>query len=1340
MTPSARALLCAAVAAVVCAGGAAALAPDRTIAQYIHRTWTDLDGLPSSLARGLAQTPDGYLWVGTTEGLARFDGFRFVVYNRANTPEFRENEIRGVFVDSRGCLWVGFPATGVVRRCGGPWERLGPPDAFAGNDFAEDVRANVHVSTDRGVLRFEDGGFRSVDPSVESSPTTGLAADQAGRIWYASHRGALSYLDDGGAPHAVPLPGPLDTPITLAFPAPGELLLGTFDGLYRWRGGRLDRIDRFLGLTDSGGGLLVDRDGNLWSGGWHGGGLARIRGNDVSHADKRHGLTGDRVLRLLEDREGNLWASTWDGGLNRFTAGAFITYSVQDGLAGDAVRSISEDRAGHLWIGTGSGLSRFDGRSWRSWARADGLPHDTAYVAAELPGGDILVGTLGGLAVVRDDRVLPVAAAGPPISSAFSLLVDRLGRVWIGTGTQGLARLNEGRIELLPGTGATVVYTLFLDRAGTLWAGTLDGLYRLAPGAAALERVEVPHDRARLVVVASLEDSRGDLWFGTIEGGVIHVRDGVVRWLTTRDGLFDDTAFGILEDASGDLWLSTARGIYTMARRDVDAFLAGSAPRLRYRLFDEDDGLATRSADGGNGNAAYRTRDGRLWFATIRGLSVVDPATLPPPPPPPPVLLESVAVAGQPQPLAAGLDVGPGRTRLDVEYTAIHLRAPSRLRFRHRLAGLEPGWIEAGARRQASYPAVPPGDYAFEVQASLDGERWGPATTLTLAVAPHFWQTGWFAALFAGVLAAAVAGGVRLRLAALRRRSVELEAIVAARTGELVEEQRRAADAEQARERAQRELEATRELEGLVDFGRAVAGILDPDEIVARLDHAVSVRWGGAWRALVAWREGREVLLHEAGDGATARLDAKAVAAVAAGIPGWRRARLLVGAGGDASASSGLIGVLADAGAVAAAPLVSGATMVGVVAIGPRRDGRAYDERDLAHLLGLATQAALALEGAWQAQEALRWQYLSEARREWLQLDVAGRVAFAAVARLGAQAPLDRDTAAAATAQALGGGAAKERAHAAIARLVEHGVLLGAADGSLRIGRPRWLALPEIRLPLAEIARQAAARVGAYRLAERIGSGGMAEVYHAVNVHDGSPAAVKLLHPHLTADRDARDRLEREGELAAAIDHPNVVRLLERGEHEGRLYLAMELLAGETLAARLRRGPLPLAEAVRAGRQLASGLAALHAAGVVHRDVNSANVMIADDGRYVLLDLGLARGLASTTLTQAQTVLGTLPYMSPEQLRGEPLDPRTDLWSLGVVLHEMLTGELPWDGDTSVRMALEILGAREVPARRLAPDLPAPLRDLLARLLDPDRDRRLASASAVAQALVSYPV
>ncbi|MBP7589635.1 MAG: serine/threonine protein kinase, partial [Thermoanaerobaculia bacterium] len=302
--------------------------------------------------------------------------------------------------------------------------------------------------------------------------------------------------------------------------------------------------------------------------------------------------------------------------------------------------------------------------------------------------------------------------------------------------------------------------------------------------------------------------------------------------------------------------------------------------------------------------------------------------------------------------------------------------------------------------------------------------------------------------------------------------------------------------------------------------------------------------------------------------------------------------------------------------------------------------------------------------------------------------------------------------------------------------ILSRGAPSEAASSELRVERDRWLLLPEIRLPLAEIVRQSAQKIGAYQLIERIGAGGMGEVYRAVNVHDGTPAAVKILFPEQTADPTARKRLEGEGEIVAALEHPGIVRLLERGEHAGRLYLAMELLPGDTLAQRLTRGKLSERRALQMGTQIASALQALHAHGVIHRDVTAGNIMCLPSGRFVLLDFGLARGAARTTLTEAATMVGTLPYMAPEILRSEAVDEASDLWSLGVVLFEALVGHLPWgEGQPTLQMALAIARLDASPEVLARAPLRSGVAQLLAELLHPDSRKRLRDAAEVAERL-----
>jgi protein kinase-like protein len=453
---------------------------------------------------------------------------------------------------------------------------------------------------------------------------------------------------------------------------------------------------------------------------------------------------------------------------------------------------------------------------------------------------------------------------------------------------------------------------------------------------------------------------------------------------------------------------------------------------------------------------------------------------------------------------------------------------------------------------------------------------------------------------------------------------------------------------------------------------------------------------------------------------------------------GWLTPFRLEDATGDA-----LCGRLAELGVQAVVPLVSGETVLGFAALGERHEKALWRDDDLEHAAGLAGQAVVALEGTWQSQEASHWRRLSEAKDEWRQLDPTARLIYLAVARLGGPAPGpigDFGTALRNVLVEAGASLPEARIAAAVERLVATGALSRDPDGALRPERETWLLLPEARQPLAEIARGTRLRVGAYELYERIGSGGMGDVYRAENVHDRSPAAVKLLPDRIGEDEDLRQRFEREGAIVAQLAHPNIVRLLGRGEHEGRLYLAMELLDGEPLSGRLRRGAMPSAEVLAGIRDIASALGALHERDVIHRDVKTSNVMRTASGRWVLLDFGLARSLLETTRTGEGSLVGTLPYMSPERIKGRPGGKSADIWALGIVLFQLLTGRYPWESLINETLIVEITQTRPDVARFVAPVAGAELSTVVEAMLDPDPETRMPDGAALLRALENVRV
>ncbi len=397
--------------------------------------------------------------------------------------------------------------------------------------------------------------------------------------------------------------------------------------------------------------------------------------------------------------------------------------------------------------------------------------------------------------------------------------------------------------------------------------------------------------------------------------------------------------------------------------------------------------------------------------------------------------------------------------------------------------------------------------------------------------------------------------------------------------------------------------------------------------------------------------------------------------------------------------------------------------LVALIGIGWKLSDEEFDARDEEFLLDVARQLSVGIENQ-------RLRTLRVAESDWRMLDRHSRLIFAGITRL-TTAQLDSKEALIEGLKQMfldaGIKTSEIQIGVGVQRLLDRSTIV-LRNERFEVGDTRFLALPDVRRPLRGLADGLKQRIGAYELMEKIGSGGMGEVFRAVNVHDDSFAAIKLL-PELEIEKEeARKRLEREGAVISSLAHPNVVRLLERGEHDGRIYLAMELLEGDTLAESIRRSSWNQLTAYQVALEVASALAALHQAGVVHRDVKSSNVMLTRSGRTVLLDFGIARSAGTTSITSQQRVLGSLPYISPEQLRGESVDSRADVWSFGIVLSEIFTGRRPWKSHDSTNLALEILSTRpEVPDARI----PSQLTSLIERMIDPSLDRRLRNGNEV---------
>lgn len=767
---------------------AAAPTPERPSASYHSQTWTTEQGLPGDTVRAVTQTRDGYLWVATQAGLARFDGVRFKVFGKQNEPAFRTDECNVLLEGSDGSLWVGTIGGGLMRYREGRFETYGraeglPTDVI--NGLYEDREGRLWITSYEALTLFEGRRFKTFSTADGGASVYAIPfrEDSEGRVWCFrsrglnfSSRGTLIFYKDGalhsGEEAARLSPFGSDSNVS-AFAGRGEAFwfndtasrtLLRFDGVTVERSRvtyeadafpmsghedargdlwfvntrqelRLVREGRVFVVTEGawpGGGvnaLYADREGNLWVG--SSGGLTRLRPMPFRAYTTTEGLSNETVWTIFEDARGDLWAGTNDG-VNRLRGDKFTVYGARDGMAASGAVSIAEDAEGRLWFASTLGLTSYDGREFRAYARREGLLNEN----------------------VR------------------AVYADRRGRLWVGT-VGGLHLFEGGKFRAFTtadGLSHNNVLFIHEDKAGSLWVGTAAGLNRLRDDG----RFDVFTKRDGLgsdIVISAREASDGSLWFGTVGGGVARMREGKFVTVTSAAGLGDDTVTTILEDGAGDLWMGSTRGVLRVSLKQLNAFADGTTRSVSCVTYGKGDGLPTTDCSGGTQPAGWRSRDGRLWFPTSKGIAVVDPAALRRNHLPPPVVVESLVVDREPRPLDAGaVELQPGSRAVEFHFTALSFVDPSKVKFRYRLEGFERDWVEAGARREAFYTNLPPGTYRFIVHASNDDGVWNEqGAELRFTLRPYFYQTVWFYLLCALVAAGLMWGVHRMRVRQLRR-------------------------------------------------------------------------------------------------------------------------------------------------------------------------------------------------------------------------------------------------------------------------------------------------------------------------------------------------------------------------------------------------------------------------------------------------------------------------------------------------------------------------------------------------------------------------------------------
>lgn len=745
---------------LLCSSSLSALDPQKSIGQYVHNVWQIEQGLPQNSIHGIVQTHDGYLWLGTEEGLARFDGVRFVVFDRSNTPELKSNIINALLQDHNGILWIATRGGGINRFENGKFSSFTSADGLASDavsSLCEAPDGSIWIGTfGGGVSRFHHGKFTNftTNNGLANNTVVAVEADHDGNIWIGTRGGGLSCFRNHSFRTYTTKDGLLNNVIyTILRSNSGSLWIGTGGGLNLFQNGKFSSFTTKDGLSmNIVYSLFEDRDGNLWVGTF-GEGLNRFRDGKFSAFTRRDGLSGDLVWSLYEDRERNLWVGTSDGGLNRFKDGKFTTYTTSDGLSDNNVRSVFEDHEGNLWVATGRGISSYRNGKWTRLPAAEELTNDLAWAVYEDRKESLwIAGDHTGLSHLEiGDMTRFKTLENFPLDFVRAFYEDHEGNLWVGTRGNGLHRFRDGQsagYTTANGLSNNTAWAILEDHENALWIGTDGGgLNRFKDGS--FTSFTTRDGLSQDSIVSLHEDQSNTLWIGTWGGGLNRFKNGKFTSITSKDGLFDDVLWVILEDGHENLWMSSNKGVFQVSLNELNAFCESKIKRVHSTVYGTSDGMKSRECNGASQPAGWRTHDGKLWFPTVEGAAVIDANHIEPSRYQPPVLIEEF-IAGEKAVPRSGSKLAPGTEKFEFHYTALSFSAPEKVRFKYRLDGLDRDWVDAGIRRTAFYTHIPAGSYRFRVKACNEDGVWNEnAAMLSFVLQPHFYETRWFFAVSA---------------------------------------------------------------------------------------------------------------------------------------------------------------------------------------------------------------------------------------------------------------------------------------------------------------------------------------------------------------------------------------------------------------------------------------------------------------------------------------------------------------------------------------------------------------------------------------------------------------
>lgn len=738
------------------------LDPQKRITQYDIRVYQAEHGLPQNALKDVFQDSRGYIWIASQEGLARFDGVRFVLFDKSKYPGLKEDFIWDIVEDREGNLWLATNGGGVSRFDGKTFTTYDTSHGLASNVVYTVLISKDHTiwfGTEAGLTRLKNGVFTSYRFSGNQydQKIISIHENKQGNLLIGRRDYSLTIFRNDS----------LYTLLSKGYwihcfweRASGEIIMGVGSGeLFVYHHNRVEKFfPHQLPTTHAIRAIHEDRGGNLWFC-TEGGGIIRYYDGRFDSLTVENGLPGDNnfFYKMIEDREGSLWFVS-DGGLFRLKDNKFMAFGRNEGFPSNYGHTICEDTAGNMWAGLRDrGLVKFDRYNTSAWGTEQGLSSNGVTSVFPARDGSLWIGTSYGLNNLKDDKFFGYRREEElGYNSIVALHENAHGALWIGAVSGYLTKFDRQRFEthrIAEGESGSVISILEREN-GEVWAGTWKkGLYKLWDGK--IHRLTEKDGFTADGVNAFYEDEERVLWIATDGHGLYRYKDGKFARFTSRNGLCFDLLFSILEDDQHYLWFSGNRGIFRVRKQQLNDFAEGKADTIICQAYNHYDGMREAECNGRRQPLAWKSRDGRLWFVGIAGVLCVDPDNMPMNETIPPVYIEEITANQQRtfSPDSGVIPLEAHERELAIRYTALSFAIPERVRFKYKLQGYDQDWIDAGARRTAFYTNLPRGNYTFQVIACNNDGVWNEeGAAVRLRIAPFWWETWWAYLLYALVI------------------------------------------------------------------------------------------------------------------------------------------------------------------------------------------------------------------------------------------------------------------------------------------------------------------------------------------------------------------------------------------------------------------------------------------------------------------------------------------------------------------------------------------------------------------------------------------------------------